>query len=184
MRIYLTGAHGIGKTTVARYIAEKYKLILIPEAARLILSEQELQLSSLRSDINVVNKYQIDVFNRQLQEESGKDNFVADRSIIDNLAYSAQHTDILNLSLKDKRIKQYLEKLKLNDTIMFFVRPDKNMLLIEDGVRERPTWESVISIDSTIKTFLELFDIRYFQINTDNMAERIRLVDSVLSLAK
>ena len=41
-----------------------------------------------------------------------------------------------------------------------------------------------LQIDRSIKLLYEMFELRYFQINIDNMQERIRLIDSVLSLIK
>lgn len=51
-----------------------------------------------------------------------------------------------------------------------------------DGVRESLNWDGAVAIDAQIKFLYEMFGIRYFQINTDNMQERIRLIDSVISL--
>lgn len=186
MRIYFSGNHNGGKTTLAKYIADKYKLPLISEIARVIASERELNFNQIRSNIDICNSYQDAVFYRQIQEEQkyNDKSFVADRSVIDNLAYSAQHTNILNKSLNDPLFKDYLEKLKQPDTIIFFVRPSIATCRTTDGVREDPIWNGIIAIDAIIKTFLELFDLRYFQINSDSMQERIKLVDAVVSLVK
>ena len=69
MKVYFIGAHSTGKTTCARYVSQKYQLPMISETARMVLSEQELQIDSLRYDLDVVDKYQRQVFNRQLTEE-------------------------------------------------------------------------------------------------------------------
>jgi nicotinamide riboside kinase len=182
MKVYFVGSHSTGKTTCARYISEKYQLPMITEVARMILSEKEQQIDSMRYDLDLVDEYQQQIFSRQLAEESKYDTFVSDRSF-DHLAYAAQHTRILSKLIHSTELHTYLETLHSPDSFIFFVRPSKATLK-DDGVRESLTWDGVISIDSKIHLLLEMFSLRYFQINTDNMQERVRLMESVLSLAK
>ena len=65
-RIYLVGAHSTGKTTLARWIRDRYGLPMISEVARGVLAEMEDQLENIRSDLDVVDRYQRQVFERQL----------------------------------------------------------------------------------------------------------------------
>lgn len=180
MKVYFIGAHSTGKTTLARYVAEKYKLPFLTEVARTILAEKELQIDTLRANLDVVDEYQSEIFRRQIKQENEYKVFVSDRSF-DVLAYTAQHARIMSKLLSDSTLKHYLEGLRGKDTIMFFVRPTKATLK-HDGVREQITWDGVIAIDAMIKLLLEMFNIRYFQINTDNMQERVRFIDSIMSL--
>jgi dephospho-CoA kinase len=181
MRIYLCGAHSSGKSTIARYISTKYNFKMITEVARKVLSERELSLDSLRTDLDVVDSYQKEIFLRQIKEEEEvKDNFVSDRSF-DCLAYTAQHSRILAELLRSKDLSKYLDSLRKKDCIIFFVRPSKATLKA-DGIRESLSWDGIVSIDAQIKLLLEMWELRYFPINTDNMQERIRLVDNVISL--
>lgn len=180
MKVYFTGSHATGKTTLARFVSTNYKLPMITEVARMILSEKELHLETLRTDIQAVNDYQKQIFSRQIREEEGKEKFVSDRSLIDVLAYSAQHTTILPHLFYSPEIITYLETLRHPDTTVFFVRPSKATLK-SDGVREHITWDGIIAIDAMVKLFLELWQLKHFQISTDNMQERIKLIDSVLT---
>ena len=109
MKVYICGAHSCGKTTLARYVSEKYKLPMITEVARAVLSEKELHLDSLRYDLNLVDDYQHNIFQRQLQEEMKNTDFVSDRSF-DCLAYAAQHARILNSLINGPDIHQYIDK--------------------------------------------------------------------------
>lgn len=182
MRVYFSGSHSCGKSTLARWTAEQYNLPLIPEVARMVLSEKELQIDSLRSDIETVNAYQKAVFNRQLEEEkkaAAAAGFVSDRNILDCLSYTASHATIFSSLMKDKRLSSYVSSLKEKDAFVFFVRPAKGTLK-NDGVRENVSWDGVIAIDAQIKLLLELFEVRYFQISAESMQERIRLVEAVL----
>lgn len=183
MRVYFSGAHATGKSTCARYVSEHYKLPFLPEVARMVLSEKELQVDALRYDMELVDSYQTEVFNRQLAEEAKHKGFVSDRSAIDALSYSAQHTRILPKLLRQPELEPYLASLRAPESIIFFVRPSKATMKI-DGVREALTWEGIIGIDAQIKILYEMYGIRYFQIDTPGMSERVKLIDSVLELAK
>lgn len=183
MKIYFSAAHSLGKTTLTKYVSDTYKLPMISEVARMVQSEKELNFDSLRSNINVVNDYQKSIFYRQIEEESKHESFVCDRSLIDSLAYSSQYTNIFSSLIRSEELKNYLVDLKKSNAILFFIRPSRATLK-DDGVRESLNWDNIITIDANIKLLYEMFDLRYFQINTDNMQERIKLVESVISLVK
>lgn len=182
MKVYFVGSHSTGKTTCARYVSGKYKVPMITEVARMILSEKELHLDSLRYDLDLVDDYQEQIFYRQLAEESKHSDFVSDRSF-DCLAYAAQHTRVLPKLLWSPELAAYLDALRAPDSFIFFVRPSKATLKA-DGVRESLTWDGVVAIDAQIKFMLEMWQLRYFQIHIDNMQERVKLIDAVLNLHK
>jgi predicted ATPase len=181
MKVYFSGCHGAGKSTLAKYTSNKYNLQFISEVARMVLSERELQIDTLRYDIDLVNSYQQEVFNRQLLEESKYKDFVSDRSAIDTLAYAGQHSQILPNLMGSNELKTYLGGLRAPDSIIFFVRPTKATMKA-DGVREAISWDGAVAIDAKIKLLLEMFDIRYFQINTDSAQERVKFINSILDL--
>jgi len=106
LRIYLVGAHATGKTTLARYIRDRYGIPMISEVARGVLAEMEARLDALRSDIGLVNHYQQQVFERQLEAESQQQgSFVSDRAFC-NLAYAGHHSTILGKIATDPRLAQ------------------------------------------------------------------------------
>lgn len=183
MKVYFVGSHSTGKTTLARYVSQKHNILMLPEVARAVLAEKELQLESLRTDLETVDDYQLNVFYRQIVEENKykEGSFVSDRSLLDCCAYAAQHARVVSTMLDDSALPTYLEKLRSPDVFIFFVRPSKATLKA-DGVREAINWDGVVAIDAQIKFMLEMWKLRYFQINVDNMQERIRLIDSVLSI--
>jgi len=182
MKVYFSGAHSTGKSTLARYCSEKYNLPLLTEVARSILSEKELQVDSLRSDLDVVDDYQRSIFHRQLAEENKLNNcFVADRSIIDCLSYSAQHSRILPELLSSPELLHYKANLQASGSILFFVRPSK-ATLASDGVRESLNWDAIISIDAQIKFLLQMWEIPHFQINMDSLQERALFIDNIIKL--
>jgi nicotinamide riboside kinase len=181
MKVYFIGSHATGKSTLARYTSQKYNLPMISETARAILSEQEMQIDTLRYDLDTADKYQQQVFNRQISEEQKHSSFVSDRSVIDILAYSGQHARILPQLMRASELEPYLSILREPGSFIFFVKPSKATLKA-DGVRESLNWDGVIAIDAQIKLLLEMFELRYFQIDTPSAQERVQTIDAVLSL--
>jgi len=179
-RIYLVGAHSTGKTTLARWIRDTYRIPMISEVARLVLAEMEAQLDALRSDIALVDRYQREVYLRQLEAEAQcKGAFVSDRAFC-NLAYAAQHATITADIFADPRLRDYMETVR--EGVVMYLRPHRE-LLKSDGVRERLDWEEVLRIDGMVKLLLEMFDVPYIPVASLAMQERIRLVERVLDLA-
>jgi predicted ATPase len=184
-RIYLVGAHATGKTTLARWIRDRYGLPMISEVARGVLAEMEAQLESLRTNLELVNEYQAQVFERQLEMEAlanrdiGKTGgFVSDRAFC-NLAYAAHHSTILSEIMNDPRLASYMESVKQG--VVFYLRPHRD-LVVSDGVRAGLEWEEVVRIDGMVKLLLEMFAVPYVPVDCLPMQERTRLVERVLSL--
>lgn len=177
MRIYFVGSHSTGKTTLCRYVSERYTMKMVTEVARNVLAERETNLKDLRSDIAQVNSFQQEVFARQVAAEHAlKDEFVSDRSF-DNLAYAAEHTTILHEVVKSKEFLDYVEWVRAG--LVFFVRPHKD-LVAADGIREIGTWEDIIRIDGMVKLLLEFTGIEYFPLESSLMQERVRAIDYLM----
>lgn len=179
MRIYFIGSHSTGKTTMARFVSQRYGLPMISEVARSVLAELETPLESLRADIDAVNRYQAKVFERQIEvEKNYKGGFVSDRAF-DSMAYTAEHATILGDIMQGKAFHDYMEWVR--EGIVFYLRPHPH-LLKEDGVRASVDWESVIRIDGMIKLLCEQFKIRYLPVESLNMQERVKAVEFVLGI--
>jgi len=178
-RIYLVGAHSTGKTTLARWIRDAYGLPMISEVARGVLAEMEEQLDSIRSNISVVDRYQREVFRRQVEAETEQaGSFVSDRAFC-NLAYAAHHSTILGELARDEKMMSYMQSVR--EGLVFFVRPHRD-LVVEDGVRAGVNWEEVVRIDGMVKFMLEWFSVPYIPMASLSMQERIRMIDRTLSL--
>ena len=180
LRLYLVGAHSTGKTTLARWVRDAYGLPMISEVARGVLAEMEARLDALRTDVALVNRYQREVFERQIAAEKElKNGFVSDRAFC-NLAYAAQHSTILADIARDSQLADYMETVR--GGLVFYLRPHRE-LLAEDGVRAGVAWEEVVRIDGMVKLLLEMFGIPYIPVESLGMQERVRLLESVLGLA-
>lgn len=178
-RIYLVGAHATGKTTLARWIRDQYGLPMISEVARGVLAEMEAELGSLRTNVELVNEYQRQVFERQIAAESQMaGSFVSDRAFC-NLCYAAHHSTILGEIARDPRLAEYMDSVR--GGLVFYLRPHTE-LLAEDGVRAGVEWEEVVRIDGMVKLLLEMFEVPYIPVESLSMQERVRLVERVLEL--
>jgi nicotinamide riboside kinase len=179
IRIYLVGAHSTGKTTLARWVRDTYGLPMISEVARGVLAEMEARLDGLRSNLDLVNRYQAEVFERQIAAEADQPgSFVSDRAFC-NLAYAAHHATILSQIASDPRLATYMASVR--EGLVFYLRPHRE-LLAADGVRAGLQWEEVIRIDGMVKLLLELFAVPYVPVESLAMQERTRLFESVLGL--
>lgn len=179
-RVYLVGSHATGKTTLARWVRDRFGIPMIAEVARGVLAEMEAKLESLRTDIDLVNRYQTQVFLRQIEAERRVDGpFVSDRAFC-NLAYAAHHSTILSEVFRDERLRTYMESVRKG--IVFFLRPHRE-LVVADGVRAGLEWEEVVRIDGMVKLMLEMFGVPYVPVESLSMQERVRCVDRVLTLA-
>lgn len=180
VRIYFVGAHSTGKTTLARWVRDHYGLPMISEVARGVLAEMEERLDQIRSNLDVVDRYQTQVFQRQIAAEAEQQGaFVSDRAFC-NLAYAAHHSTVLAELARDHRLEEYMNSVR--EGIVFFLRPHAE-LLSHDGVRAGVAWEEVVRIDGMVKFMLEMFAVPYIPIESLAMQERVRLVERVLSLA-
>jgi nicotinamide riboside kinase len=180
LRIYLVGAHATGKTTLARWVRDTYGLPMISEVARGVLAEMEAQLAGIRTNIQLIDRYQAEVFERQIEAEAAQPgSFVSDRAFC-NLAYAAHHATILGNVAGDPRLAGYMQSVRAG--LVFFLRPHRE-LVVEDGVRAGLAWEEVVRIDGMVKLLLEMFRVPYIPVESLSMQERVRLLERVLDLA-
>jgi len=181
MRIYVCGAHSTGKTTLARHIAERTGLPLLNEVARQVMAEREMTFEQVRSNLDVVNDYQREVFKRQLEvEQHAPGGFVSDRAF-DNLAYSARHSEILPELLADPKTAEYFDSVR--GSLVFFLRPHRS-LLSEDGYREQASWEEVMRIDGMVDFLLAWQRIPAIGISELGLRNRLRTAMTAVNLYK
>jgi len=177
LRIAFVGAQSVGKSTLARYFAKHYQLPLIHEIARQVLSELETNFASLHADLEQTTQYQKEIFDRQIKAQlSQPAGYVSDRAF-DNLAYACESADDYASILNNPDFPKYLEHLK--DVLVFFVRPHPS-LLKDDGVRHSINWDGVVRIDGMIKLLLRTCRVRYFEIDTPILRDRVELVRNVV----
>jgi hypothetical protein len=79
-RIVLTGASGVGKTSLASVLAERIGLPLVPEIARVLCAERGY---ANPAEIPDQEKFRQDVLQKQIDAETLTGSFIGDRSTID-----------------------------------------------------------------------------------------------------
>jgi nicotinamide riboside kinase len=89
LRIAITGAHGTGKTTLARALSEKLGLPLIAEQARLVAAEMGVKnCEDLLRNPRLAREFQERVLEEQIRAQlAHPGGFVSDRCTLDCIAY-------------------------------------------------------------------------------------------------
>lgn len=180
-RIYLVGAHSTGKSTLCRWISNKYRIPMITEIARQVLTEMEKDLDEIRSNIDLLNEYQKRIFLRQFKTEQLIDKTtVIDRSI-DCLIYNGLYGTNLNTLTKTKDYESFIKMLQEKNSLIFFIRPDKEMIR-EQSVRASMDmiWENIVEFDGALKLFLEISGIEYMPVKSNLQQERRKIISYVL----
>lgn len=84
MKIGITGTHGVGKSTLARSVATRLGISLIPESARRVREEG---FTVLTEDTETTLEAELAMFGYQIVEEQKVSNFVSDRMLLDYVVY-------------------------------------------------------------------------------------------------
>jgi nicotinamide riboside kinase len=177
LRVYFVGAASTGKTTLARWVSRRFGLPMLGEVAREVLAEMETTLAAVHADVELADRFQSEVFRRQLDKEAARPSFVSDRAF-DNLVYAAQHSRVAEKLWQSEECGEYLERLKDDGVLVFFVRPHRE-LLKDDGVRVTD-WEDVCRTDGGVQVILETQGIPYTPIAMISLRDRLRLVEAVI----
>lgn len=181
MRVYFCGASSVGKTTLARMVAQRRGLRLLGEVARGVLAEREYPggLTAMGGDLAELTAYQVQVFERQIaMERLEGDNYVSDRAM-DNLAYAAARAEPGTVArlLRSGGFPAYLERVRSG--AVFLVRPHRD-LVRADGVRFDAEWDEVVRTDGAVLALLAALDVPYVPVSCRDLADRLRVVDAVL----
>lgn len=133
MRIAISGAHGVGKSTLAVLLSTELQLPRIDEVARKVAVEMEISPRQIRkTDMATRRRFQAEILKRQLLEEFRYQatGFVSDRSVLDVIAYTIWYKipDAKELQ------KNAVEYAKRNYDVIFYI-PPSYMQLEDDGFR-------------------------------------------------
>lgn len=181
IRVYFDGCEGSGKTTLARRTARRYGLPLLTEVASGVLYEFQQRVGErasswerIRADVELSSEVQARVFQRQLEDERAlPPPAVYDRTL-SCLAYAELYAD--NFSALLERVPpEYIENLR--QSVVFLVRPQRDLLGSSDGVRAVVSWENQIRVDQNIEMLLNMWHVPFVSVDSLNAAARQRAVD-------
>ncbi len=155
MKIAITGAQGVGKTTLAQQINKEYPdFKILPEAARLAKEAGYNldQIATTETEFWLVTK--------QIELENGEGKWVADRSCIDLLAY-IRHLFSEESALIKFATKTLAPRFSKYDLVLYL--PSGQFAIEDDGVRITDI-KFQQAVDRQIRDVLEKHKIPFIKI--------------------
>ena len=188
-RIFITGASGTGKTTLANHMSELYDIPFISTSAKEVWpkfgfkNHQEAH-SITSSDRRIGFQYQWEILKNRYEKIIKHNTFITDRSPVDNLAYILLQ---LGHSLCNHEMGLLMETIKMQAKLadgIIFLRWNENVVLegkYDDGNRIRnlhyqPMVDSVIN--GVIKWYSCFNGIPLLILDKWDFETRIKLTDS------
>lgn len=193
-KIYICGPSGVGKTTLAKAISEKYNIPFVSTSGKSlwamfnINSHKELIDRTAADPMGFGMNYQIALLEQRTAAIDGYSQFVTDRSPIDNLVYFlaqvASHAT-------EEQTKKYIDVCELSmkrANKVIYIPFTREILLEDDGARIVNGYyqEYITSVFDLVikKNYLNFCrGNNCFKRITDwNWDKRIKLVDSFLNI--
>jgi nicotinamide riboside kinase len=170
MKIAITGAQGVGKTTLAQQINKDYPgFKILPEAARLA-KEAGYDL-----DHTATTETELWLIAKQIELESGEGKWLADRCGIDLLAY-IHHLFSEEKSLTELATNTLVPRFNHYDLVLYL--PSGEFAIEDDGVRTTDVGFQQ-AIDQRIRDVLENNKIPFIKI-IGSPEERLARVKNLL----
>jgi len=170
MKIVITGAQGVGKTTLARQIKKHYTdFKVLHEAARLAKE------AGYNLDKTATTETELWLIAKQIELESAEAKWVADRCCIDLLAY-INHLFSEEVSLIEFATKTLVSRFKKYDLVLYL--PSGEFAIHDDGLRSTDI-EFQKAIDERIRDILEKHKIPFVRI-VGSPQERLEKVKNLL----
>jgi AAA domain len=174
-RIAIVGSFSTGKTTLAELLSQRLHLPLLPEVAR------EVAAMGFRLDKDASPETEALIFLKQHNNELATAEFVADRSLIDVLAYAGWVLDNQQrrkeTALWDECVRLASRRLRSGYSDIYYLPIEFPIVL--DGLRPNdPEFQK--DIDERIRELLAAHDLNYVTI-TGTVEERVRRIETDLS---
>src|SRR3989344_2572978 len=174
MKIVITGAQGVGKTTLALQINKHYSdFTILPEAARLA---KEI---GYNLDQGATTDTELWLIAKQVELEIAETKWVADRSCIDLLAY-IHHLFSEEASLVEFATKTLVPKFSKYDLVLYL--PSGEFAIEDDGVRTTDI-KFQQDVDQKIRDILEKHKIPFVRM-VGSPEERLARVKNLLTSIK
>ena len=156
-RIAIVGAHGVGKTTLAKKISEELGLFLIPEVARDLI--KAVNFNWRGEDKDSIYYFEKAILYTHVFYVNSINEFIADRSIFDVFAYTLWHYK----RFKDGRFKSLLREInKIANHVNY-----SKIFLFKNGYNEKD--ECGAFVEFVIEEKLKSNNIDYMIINKGDL---------------
>lgn len=171
MRIFLTGAHSTGKTTLATALSERLGLPLLPEVARAVLAKRGL---TFPLPPELVDEVQREIYETQLSVfRSAPEEFISDR-YFDCVAYWAVY------SQKRGKIWTWVPRFNERNPLIFQLPPRRD-LYVADDIRGASPFDDALRIDGALRMLYAERGLPVHHVKALTVDER---VDEVLAVVR
>ncbi|KAK3753723.1 hypothetical protein QZH41_013808 [Actinostola sp. cb2023] len=179
-RIFICGAHSVGKTTLAEALAVETGFHLVSEVARTIIKEMGLKRDDYdpRSKPSQFKELQQLILASQAEIESRNDrlkrSYICDRAI-DPVVYAMVYLgekeakDLLQQETTKQNITRY------RSSLIFVIKPYPECIS-HDDVRLPPNMDELNVFTSTMENLLRELQIPYTLIDTLDLKERVQII--------
>lgn len=179
MKIAVSGSHSVGKTTLVKYIAEKYSLPILQEKARYFMNNG-FPFKELEKDTELFIDFQRHIFDFQIKEEKETSDFVVDRTLFDSVSYLQER--LIKERYEDYSVYQKYLNLALSNYVgynyIFFIEVHED-LIIADGFRNINLYYLYAIQDLILRKFEE-FELPIIKISTPDFEKRKAIVNYYL----
>jgi len=195
-RIFITGASGTGKSTIAKHMSELYRLEYISTSAKRVWPEFGFKnhkeahiISSVSQYVGV--RYQTAVLNNRADLLHGKKNWVTDRSPIDNIVYSLISIGHSLSTIESGKFIDYAMSILMKGTGLIYLKWNEDIPIESegyiDGMRINNRYYQKM-IDSVISGFInrinfEVYGVKLLTLPDWDIDKRVKLIDEWLNLS-
>jgi predicted ATPase len=170
MKIFLTGAHSSGKTTLANALAERLGMHLLPEVARRVLLRKGLKFP--------VPQFRLDEVQRAIAIQQWRvlceapDSYISDR-FFDSHAYSTVYGGKM-FGVFPSPFETWF-----TDAYVFSL-PARRDLFVSDDIRGPSDFDDALRIDGALLMLYQLHGIPVHRIKAASVADRVEEVLSIV----
>lgn len=135
-KIFITGTSGVGKTTLAKYISQRYRIPYVNGSSTVIWEKYGIKNHTELLEMGIKDpvkglQFQLELLDVRKEALMDLDSFVTDRSVIDNLVYFLfQNSPFLSKNYTEHYLEKCRECFDISNGSIIKQRPFEDMKLI------------------------------------------------------
>ena len=157
MRIAFVGASGVGKSRLVDYLQPKLDLPLNPVGSRSVAKALGFDNAYDVDRYNLRNTFQRRLFSEKTYWEKGHDDFITDRTVFDNLAYSIHHGGAENID--EEELNAYVAAMKRYTHVIYLPLYRFQKLGTDPARNTSPVYHKMF--DMVVRSLLSEYDIEH-----------------------